>query len=359
MGSLSDYAENSLINHIFNTAYTSVATVYVCLCTADPTDAATGASQSEVANANGYARTAVTFSAAATRKVQQTGAVTFPQASGTWGTITHWTIADSATYGAGNVLAHGAFTASFAPVAGNTPTIPSGEIQVQMLATHYTAGTISAAAADNSLNDSANGFPLFPVGAVLYISGFTGSAGNNGAATIVSSTVSKIVIANAGSPPGITLVNDAAGESVRVSLSGGLSDYAVHSLFNRMFRNQAFTKPATYVGLATVIIDDNDVAAGDITEASGTAYARVLVNPNAGAAPKWTVATTGALDNVDAITFPTPGATWGTITSCFLIDSASGAGNVLGYDNGSVQDQTVAANDTVQFAIGAFDVSLT
>jgi hypothetical protein len=68
MGSLSDYAENALLNHIFNTAYTSVATVYVALSTGTLTDTSTGASMSEVANANGYARTAVTFGAAATRK---------------------------------------------------------------------------------------------------------------------------------------------------------------------------------------------------------------------------------------------------------------------------------------------------
>jgi hypothetical protein len=276
MGSLSDYAENALLNHIFNTAYTSVATVYVALCTADPTDAATGASMSEVANANGYARTAVTFGAAASRRVIQNATVTFPLATGAWGTITFWTIVDSATYGAGNVLAHGALTASVAPVNGNTPSIPSGEIQVQMSA----------------------------------------------------------------------------------SSGAGFTDYTVHSLFDRMFRNQAFAKPSTYVGLATATIADTNTTIGTITEVSGGAYARVQVNPNGGASPTWTNAAAGALDNVQAITFPTPSASWGTITSCFIADSASGAGNVLGYDNTNIVDQAVAASDTVLFPVGAFDVSL-
>ncbi len=39
MGSLSDYAENELLDHLFNAAYSPVATVYLALCTADPTDA--------------------------------------------------------------------------------------------------------------------------------------------------------------------------------------------------------------------------------------------------------------------------------------------------------------------------------
>jgi hypothetical protein len=276
LGSLSDFAENALLQHIFNTAYTPAATVYVALCTADPTDAATGASMSEVANANGYARTAVTFGAAALRKVVQSGAVTFPQASGTWGTIAFWAIVDSPTYGAGNVLASGAFTASFAPVAGNTPTIPSGELQVQMNA----------------------------------------------------------------------------------SSGAGFVDATVHKLFDRMFRNQAYAKPATYVGLATATVADTAALLSDITEVSGGAYARVQVNINGGASPTWSVASGGALNNLAAITFPTPSGSWGLVTSCFLIDSASGAGNVIGYDNANIVDQTPVANDTVQFAIGAFAVSL-
>ena len=94
-----------------------------------------------------------------------------------------------------------------------------------------------------------------------------------------------------------------------------------------MFRNQAFAKPATYVALATSLIDDNDVAIGDVTEVSGGNYARVQVNINGGASPAWTVATTGALENGGAITFPTPSASWGHVRSMFLIDSASAAGN--------------------------------
>jgi hypothetical protein len=276
LGSLSDYAELALLNHLFNVQYSSVATIYVALCTADPTD--TGTPLNEVANANAYARTAVTFGAAAARKVVQSGNVTFPQATGAWGTITHWALMDSGTYGGGNLLAYGSFTAAFAPVNGNTPTIPSGELQVQMQA----------------------------------------------------------------------------------SSGAGFVDATVHKLFDRMFRNQAYAKPATYVGLATATIADTAAGIGDITEVStaGTAYARVLVNPNAGAAPKWTVAVAGALDNVDAITFPTPTASWGTITSSFLIDSASGAGAILGYDNVNIVDQAVVAGDTVLFPVGAHDCSL-
>ena len=109
MGSLTDYAEGKWLDHVFNAAYSPVATVYVALCTADPTDAATGAVMNEVPDANNYAREAIAFSAAASRKVIQSGAIEFNTASGAWGTVTHWAIVDSVTHGAGNVLAHGAF----------------------------------------------------------------------------------------------------------------------------------------------------------------------------------------------------------------------------------------------------------
>ena len=355
MGSLSDFAENKMLDHLCNTAFTPAATLFVALCTADPTDTATGSTGlNEVANANGYARTGVTFGIAASRRVVQSGAVTFPQASGTWGTISHWALVSTATYGAGDMYAYGSFVTPFAPVNGNTPTIPSAELEVEIGRTSYSATTISAAAADNSINDSANNFPLYANGTLLTISGFTGTPANNGTVTVTSSTASKIVVT------GITFVNDAAGETVTIA-AAGFTDYLVHNWLNRFFRNQAFTKPATYVGLATTLIQDSHVAIGQITEVStaATGYARVQVNANGGASPTWDLSVGGNVDNTHAITFPTPSASWGTVTSMFLIDSASGAGNILGYDNGSIQDQQPISGDTVQFAIGALDLTLT
>jgi hypothetical protein len=138
MGSLSDYAELELLDHVFNAAYTPAATVYLALCTGDPTDAGTGASMNEVANSGSYARTSISFSAAASRRITQSGGVTFPTASGSWGTVSHWAIVDSATHGAGNMLAHGAFAVSKSVVSGNTPSVATTEVYVE-----YSAGEIS------------------------------------------------------------------------------------------------------------------------------------------------------------------------------------------------------------------------
>lgn len=279
MGSLSDFAENGFLNHLFGTAFTPAASLYIALCTADPTDTATGASMNEAANSNNYGRKAITFAAANSRAVAQTGVVTFNQASGSWGTITHWAIVDTATYGAGNVLAYGAFSSSFAPVSGNTPSIASGQVTV----------TISAVS------------------------------------------------------------------------NHGFTTYLANKMLDLMFRNVAYAQPATYVALL-----DGAGADADTTlttsgkECAGTAYARVLVNKAGGASPAWNAVASGATDNANAVTFPTVGAGgWSTVVGAAIVDGGTlDAGNVLAYDNDNVVDQTPAAGDTVSFAIGAFDVSL-
>lgn len=133
MGSLSNFAENELLDHVLKVgAYTPPTNIYVCLHTADPTDAGTGA---EVADANGYARVACNvWNVAAARATANTNLVEFPQATGAgWGTVTHWSLKDSNVYGSGNMLAHGAFTNSKTIVPGNIPKIAAGELDISVV----------------------------------------------------------------------------------------------------------------------------------------------------------------------------------------------------------------------------------
>jgi hypothetical protein len=136
MGSLSNTGETALLAHLLQASQTSPATIYLALCTADPTETGTAAAMSEVPNTGAYARTAITFAApiAGSRRVVQNNIVTFPQATGSWGTVTHYALVDSATHGAGNLLASGNFTSSFGVVAGNTPSVASGQVYVEISA---------------------------------------------------------------------------------------------------------------------------------------------------------------------------------------------------------------------------------
>lgn len=78
----------------------------------------------------------------------------------------------------------------------------------------YTAATISASSTDNSLNDSATSFSTANIlpGHWIVATGFTGAnIANNGIPMrVVSVTTAKIVVS------GVTLVTDAAGESVTI-----------------------------------------------------------------------------------------------------------------------------------------------
>lgn len=120
MSALSDFLEVELRKHIFRTgSYTKPTVLRVALATGATTDAQTGATITEVANASAYARTGPdpldanwTGASATDGLTDNAAAITFPTATGSWGTVSHIAIVDSATHGAGNSLLHGALTAS-------------------------------------------------------------------------------------------------------------------------------------------------------------------------------------------------------------------------------------------------------
>jgi hypothetical protein len=127
MAEMSNYLENALLNVTLRaTAYTAPAAVYVGLYTTDPTDANTG---TEVSGGS-YARTAVTFGAPSNGVTTNSGAVTFPTATGSWGTVGWIGILDAAT--SGNLLYHTPLTASKSITSGDIFTISVGNLSVTL-----------------------------------------------------------------------------------------------------------------------------------------------------------------------------------------------------------------------------------
>ncbi len=127
MAAISNYLENALINATLrNTTYTSPATVYVALFTSDPTDAGSG---TEVSGGS-YARQSATFAAPSNGASSTNADVQFPQATGNWGTITHFGIYDALT--TGNLLYHGALTTSKTIETGDVFKIASGNLTVTL-----------------------------------------------------------------------------------------------------------------------------------------------------------------------------------------------------------------------------------
>lgn len=137
-GSKSDYLEKAILDYLLGgVALASAGTVYIALSTAAYSDAATGASMTEVsATSTAYARVAVTNNttnwpaATGTSPASKANgaAFTFPTATGSWGTVTSFYIVDAAS--AGNILYGGDLTTSKAIASGDTATFAASSITI-------------------------------------------------------------------------------------------------------------------------------------------------------------------------------------------------------------------------------------
>ena len=129
MAALSDYAEKLLLDFLMTTGTATRPTNwYVALFTAAPNDAGGGTEVS----AGGYRRKTVAFSAAASPggTTSNSGEVSFTASGGDYGTVTHMGIFDASS--SGNLLWHGALTASKAVADGDTLTFAVGNIDLTM-----------------------------------------------------------------------------------------------------------------------------------------------------------------------------------------------------------------------------------
>ena len=130
MGSFSDYWENKILNHLFDGTPYSAPTIYIALSTADPGD--TGATMAEPSGGS-YARitTATTdWDTATTGATANTNELAFPEATGSWGTCTHFALFDASSNG--NMCAHGALTVAKTIGTGDTAKFAVGDLDVTL-----------------------------------------------------------------------------------------------------------------------------------------------------------------------------------------------------------------------------------
>ena len=130
MGSFSDYWENEILDHIFGKGSYTPPAIYVGLSTADPADDASGLAEP---SGNAYARVGTAgadWSTASGGAIANANDITFPEATGSWGTITHFALFDAAS--AGNMLAHGALSVSKSIGSGDTAKFAVGDIDVTL-----------------------------------------------------------------------------------------------------------------------------------------------------------------------------------------------------------------------------------
>ncbi|MEK9819504.1 MAG: hypothetical protein VW443_07995, partial [Pseudomonadales bacterium] len=112
-------------DHILGTgSYTMPATVYIGLSTGSFGDDNSGTELS----GSGYARQSITFAAASSASASTDATVTFPTATGSWGSVSHYGLFDASS--AGNLLLHGAFASSKTIASGDVLRVNSGDLTV-------------------------------------------------------------------------------------------------------------------------------------------------------------------------------------------------------------------------------------
>jgi hypothetical protein len=124
--SLTNTYENTVLDWLLTTdSATRPTSWYVGLFTDDPTEAGSG---TEVSGGS-YARTAVTFSITG-NAATNSAAVEFPEATASWGTITHIGVMDASS--AGTMIVHAALTSSKAIASGDVFRINAGDLDITL-----------------------------------------------------------------------------------------------------------------------------------------------------------------------------------------------------------------------------------
>lgn len=127
MSAASDYLENALLDHVMrNTALTSPTNVYLGLSTGSFNDDNSGTELS----GNGYARQTITCSAASSGSITNSSAISFPTATGTWGSISHFGVFDASS--SGNLLFHGALASAKTITSGDVLKIDASNLTISL-----------------------------------------------------------------------------------------------------------------------------------------------------------------------------------------------------------------------------------
>lgn len=139
-----------------------------------------------------------------------------------------------------------------------------------------------------------------------------------------------------------------------------MTDYLENKVIDHIFRTTSFTKPTV---LAVALFTAAPGETGGGTEVSGGSYARVSNNPlNAnwvgthGTTTGDSSGTGGVTSNAGILTFPTPSASWGTVTHQALFDATT-SGNMLIYSALTVSKTVNNGDPAPTFAANALTVT--
>ena len=125
-GSMSDFLENELLDHVLVASYTPPATIYVALFTTAPNDGGGGVEVS----AGGYARKTSTFDVAAAGATANAAIVTWTASGAAFGTVVAFGVFDTLTVG--NLLFWATLDTSRVVNDGDTAEFAAGDLDITL-----------------------------------------------------------------------------------------------------------------------------------------------------------------------------------------------------------------------------------
>jgi hypothetical protein len=126
--SFTNFLETEILDHVFaGAAYSAPSTKYLALYTAAPGE--TGGGTEVVTSGTAYARQSVAFTTTG-NTTSNTGAVEFPTATASFGTVTHVGVFDAAT--SGNLMAFATLSSSKAIDTGDVFRVPTGDLDITL-----------------------------------------------------------------------------------------------------------------------------------------------------------------------------------------------------------------------------------
>ena len=196
MTQASNYLENAIVNHLTlgGSAFSLPSVNALQFHTADPGEDCTASVFGD------NRRTALTFGSAASARAISNTAQSQLATLTAGGTVTHWSVWDSATAGAGNPLYYGALTSSRVVTVSDDLTIPIGEVDLSL-------DSVFALATANALLDHITGRATHTQPAALYVQAHTGAPGDAGASN--PATTSTRLAVSMGAASGGTCTSDA------------------------------------------------------------------------------------------------------------------------------------------------------
>lgn len=123
--SFSNATEAEVLDHVFGLATMTPPALYLAVSRADPTEDGSGADEP---SSGGYARVATAPAdwARTDSTVESAVDMTFPEATATWGTLTHFALYDAPTGGA--VVMYGSLQAPVEINGADTLKFPAGAV---------------------------------------------------------------------------------------------------------------------------------------------------------------------------------------------------------------------------------------